>query len=382
MEIDQKLWEQILKVRRHLHRYPELSMQEYGTAAWLEAFLLEHGVPSVRVGEVGLIATLCLDPAGPVVAIRAEMDALPIPEDTGLPFASRYPGKMHACGHDAIVATAVGVLLYLRDHPETFRGTVRLLFEPAEETGQGAGLLIAGGALDAPKPDALVIFHYANELEEGMEIQKDVSTAAVGGVTIRVRGRSCHFSEREKGVDAILASGTVLQRIQRLQDTFDCGTPFVLGFGLLQGGRKANIMADEVVLKGSLRTFSDESFQRLYDGLSEELAEAEEETGARITLELERKLPAFVNDRELVQIGLRAGRQVYQEAALLGEHPFLVGDNASLYLSRVRGVRIVFFAGKRGEEHAPIHHSRFDIEEEAMKKAVLTLLKFLKEMLV
>ena len=382
MEIDEKLWRQILEVRRHLHQYPELSMQEQGTAAWLEGFLARQGVPCVRIKEVGLLATLCLDPSGPVIAIRAEMDALPIPEETGLPFASRHPGVMHACGHDAIVATALGVLLYLRKHPEAFRGTVRFLFEPAEETGQGAELMIDGGALKDPRPDALVIFHYANELDEGMEIQKDVSTATVGGVTIRIRGRSCHFCEREQGVDAILASGEVLRRIQKLQDTFDCGMPFVLGFGLIQGGRKANIMADEVVLKGSIRTFSDESFQRLYEGLFRELLEAEAETGAKVTLELDRKLPAFVNDRELLQAGMRAGRSVYQEKALLGEKPFLVGDNASLYLSYVRGVRMVFFAGKRNEARYPIHHSRFDIEEKAMEKAVLTLLKFLKEMQV
>lgn len=380
--LEDEIWRQVLEIRRHLHSCPEISMQEFRTASYIEGILKELGLLVEKIQGIGLTATLKIDDEGPVTAIRAEMDALPIQEETGLPFASKNPGVMHACGHDAIVASAMGVLLYLVKHRQKFHGTFRFLFEPGEEVGQGAKLLIDAGALENPRPDAILIFHFGNDLTNGMEIQRDVSTAAVGGVTVRIQGKSCHFSERHKGVDAILAAGEVLRRIEHIQDTFDCGMPFVLGFGLMQGGKKANIMADEVTLQGSIRTFTDESFQRLYRCLKEELAKAQELTGAGITIELNRTLPAFQNDKRLVELGMKAGKKVYGEAAVLGEQPFLVGDNASLYLAHTPGLRMVFFAGKEKEEHFPIHHSKFDLEEEAMKNAILVLIELLREMQV
>lgn len=381
-ELDEKVWEKVLKIRRHLHSCPEISMQEFGTASYIEGILKELELQVEKIQDIGLAATLKTDDQEPVTAIRAEIDALPIQEETGLPFASVNPGIMHACGHDAIAATALGVILYMTEHREEFHGTYRFLFEPGEEIGQGAKLLIGAGALENPKPDALLIFHYANDLPEGMEIQKDVSTAAVGGITVRIHGKSCHFSERHKGVDAILAAGEVLRRIEHIQNTFDCGMPFVLGFGLMHGGKKANIMADEAVLQGSIRTFTDESFRLLYDRLEKELMEAEKLTGAKIQIELNRTLPAFRNDQRLVKLGMKAGEKVFGSAAVLGEQPFLVGDNASLYLTHAPGLRMVFFAGKENEEHFPIHHGKFDIEENAMKKAILVLIELLKEIQV
>lgn len=382
MVLEDNIWSQVLEIRRHLHFCPEISMQEFQTASYIEGILKELGLQVEKIQGIGLSATLKLDDGGPTVAIRAEMDALPIQEETGLPFASGNPGVMHACGHDAIVASAMGVILYIAKHRQEFHGTYRFLFEPGEEVGKGAKLLIDARALENPRPDALFIFHFANDLTDGMEIQKDVSTAAVGGVTVRIHGKSCHFSERQKGVDAILAAGEVLRRIENIQNTFDCGMPFVLGFGLMEGGKKANIMADEVTLQGSIRTFTDESFQKLYGCLERELKEAQEQTGAEITVELNRMLPAFRNDKKLAELGMKAGKKVFGENAVLGEKPFLVGDNASLYLAYAPGLRMVFFAGKEKEEHFPIHHGKFDIEEEAMKKTIFVLLELLKEMQV
>lgn len=382
MVLDDKLWERVLKIRRHLHQNPEISMEEYKTASYIEEILTDLGVQTEKIQGIGLVATLNLGGTGSVVAIRAEMDALPVREETGLSFSSVNCGVMHACGHDAIVATAMGVLLYLLENREEFHGTYRFLFEPGEEVGQGAKFLIDAGALKDPEPDALLIFHYANDLADGMEIQKNISTAAVGGVTIEIHGKSCHFSERQKGVDAILAAGEVLRRIEHLQNSFDCGMPFVLGFGLLQGGKKANIMADEVTLQGSIRTFTDESFRKLYESLEQELCEAERKTGAHIKLQLNRRIPAFQNDARLVELGMRAAKRVFGDQAQLGEQPFLVGDNASLYLQHTKGLRMVFFAGKENEIHFPIHHGKFDIEEQAMKKSIAMLLELLKEMQV
>lgn len=378
MENNEKIWERVCEIRRWLHAYPELSMEEYETADYLEGILKELGVPTERISGLGLVATLKLG-EGPVIGLRAEMDALPVQEETKLEFQSRKAGVMHACGHDAIVATAMGVILYLLDHKEQFTGTYRFLFEPGEEVGQGADLLIKGGALENPPLDALLIFHFANDQEEGMEIQRKVSTAAVGGITIQIKGSACHFSERQKGVDAVFAAGEAIRRIEKLQNSFDAGMPFVLGFGKIQGGRKSNIMADEVTLQGSLRTFEDESFERLYEALEKEMQRAGEVTGARISVTLNRRIPAFRNAPELVEKGMRAARRIYGEKAVLGEHPFLVGDNAALYLSCTPGIRMVFFAGKKGEEHFPIHHSKFDLEEKEMKKAGEMLIEFLKE---
>ena len=377
---------ELVRLRRHLHQHPEFSMQEVETSRFIEEYLKQLGIPCRIVGETGVIGTLyrnqktqqsCERPR--MIAVRAEIDALPVTEETGLPFASADEGKMNACGHDAITADVLCLAKVLAEHREEMKYDVRFLFEPAEETGEGARYLIANGALKQPEPEAVLVFHYGNQETRAMEIQKSVSTAAVGGIRIHIKGKASHWSQRREGVDAIYASSRLVCAIHEINENFQTQHPFVLGFGLLHAGKSGNIMADEAELTGSLRAFTEQDFAAVFEKLQQSASFVEQETGVSIRIELTKKIPPIINDPALVLKGERIGREMFGEKYYSGEVPFLVGDNAAFYMEKIPGMRAVFLAGKEGEEAYPVHHSRFDIDESVMMDALEFLVRFVTE---
>lgn len=367
----------LVELRRWLHRHPELAMQEYETSRFICRYLDEAGIASRLVGETGVIGDLIINKSLPTLALRAEIDALPIQEETGLDFSSEYPGKMHACGHDAITAVALGLAGVLSKRRSELKCNIRFLFEPAEETGAGARYMISHGALEAPRPDGILIFHFGNQEQRAMEIQKSVSTAAITGLRICVKGKSSHWSQRREGIDAMYAAARLVIAVREINDSFVTEKPFVLGLGLLQAGKGGNILAGEAEAAGSLRTFSNEDSERVMQELQKRIREIEDETGAAVTLQITKKIPPNINDPALVRRGAKIGESIFGERFYLGETPFLVGDNAGYYMEQVPGMRAVFLAGKEGEKAYPVHNPRFDIDEAVMMDALTFLEKYI-----
>lgn len=368
---------ELYRLRHWLHQHPELSMEEYQTSRFIYQYLCEAGIDCHMAGETGVIGTILVNPNYRTIAVRAEIDALPICEKTKLPFASLDFGKMHACGHDAITAVVLCLAKILAGHPENLNYNIRFLFEPGEETGQGARYLIDRGGLENPKVDEILIFHYGNQEPRGMEIQKDITTAAVGGLTIHVKGKASHWFDPGSGKDALYAASRLAVEIHELNRTLSTEYPFVLGFGLLQAGTAGNIVADNAVLKGSLRAFTEQDFALVEEKLIEKINQVAQETDTEITLEHGQKIPPMRNDPKLVKKGAAIGQKLMKERFFLGEKPFLVGDNAAYYLEKVPGMRTVFLAGKEGETAYPVHNPQFDIDERVMIDA----LEFLYQML-
>lgn len=373
-----QVWAERLRThRRWLHRHPELSLEERETARYIANHLEAADIPFRMVEDCGIIAGLKIDAALPTVAIRAEIDALPLEEQTGLPFTSACPGKMHACGHDANAAVLLTLAEFLAGHRSALPCNLRFLFEPGEECGEGANLMIRHGALTDPKPDCLLVFHFGNQEPRAMEIQQSVSTARTAGLELRIRGRSTHFSQYDDGVDAMYAAARLVAAAHDLHGSLPTAHPFRLGLGILKAGVKGNIVAERAFLKGSLRAFTNGDFSLVFDAFSACLAEIERDTGAEIELLLTRNIPPICNDPALVARGSKAGRLVFGERFQLGTKPFLVGDNAAYYLEQVPGMRVVFLAGKGGEPAFPVHHPRFDIDEGVMTDALEFFLAFL-----
>ena len=363
---------EVVKIRRHIHMYPEISEEEYETSKFIKKCLEEIGLDAYIVGDTGAVSTLMNDPSFPTVALRAEIDALPIEEETNLSFKSKNKGAMHACSHDGIVATALGVAKLLYKNREQLKCNVKFIFEPAEEVGKGAKKLIEEKVLENPKVDKMIIFHYANSEPIGMEIQKSVSTATLGRVGIEVTGKSAHWGEAEKGINAISVSAKVVSAIDDINEELKDKMQFVLGMGTINGGVKNNIMAESVKLEGTLRAFSDENFSYLLTYLQDKMKAIEEETNATIDVDLISHLPGLVNNPELVKMGSKVGKEIFGDRFVLGEKPFLAGDNAAYYFRLIPGVRIVFFAENSGENW-PIHNSKFDFSEEIFPYAICTL---------
>ena len=372
-EISNDLVKEVIKIRRYLHKYPEISEKEYNTCKYIRNYLNNIGIKNNVVGETGAVGTLIKDKDLPTVAIRAEIDALPINEENTFEYKSKNNGVMHACGHDGITAVVLGLAKLLSENKDKLSCNVKFIFEPAEEVGKGAKKLIEEKVLENPKVDNMIIFHFANSDTIGMEIQKDISTATIGRVSINILGKSSHWGDAKEGIDAISISGKVLNIIDKMNNSLKDKGPFILGIGMINGGVKNNIMADSVRLEGTLRAVGDDKFNYLLDYLEEKMKILSEESGAKIEVNLESKLPSVVNDYNLVQIGRKIGEDIFKERFVLGEKVYLAGDNAAYYFQKTPGIRMVFFAKRENEINYPLHNSKFDFNEDIFYYALSTI---------
>ena len=372
-EISNDIVKEVIKIRRYLHKYPEISEKEYNTCKYIRNYLNNIGINNKVIGKTGAVGTLIKDEDFPTVAIRAEIDALPINEENTFEYKSKNNGVMHACGHDGITAVVLGLAKLLSENKDKLSCNVKFIFEPAEEVGKGAKKLIEEKVLEDPKVDNMIIFHFANSDTIGMEIQKDISTATIGRVSINILGKSSHWGDAKEGIDAISISGKVLNIIDKMNNSLKDKGPFILGIGMINGGVKNNIMADSVRLEGTLRAVGDDKFNYLLDYLEEKMKILSEESGAKIEVNLESKLPSVVNDYNLVQIGRKIGEDIFKERFVLGEKVYLAGDNAAYYFQKTPGIRMVFFAKKENEINYPLHNSKFDFNEDIFYYALSTI---------
>ncbi|WP_234124420.1 M20 metallopeptidase family protein [Clostridium hydrogenum] len=377
----EKIVPEIIDIRRQLHSFPELSLKEFKTTEFICDFLNKLGIEYKRPIDTGVVAEIIIDEKLPTIALRAEMDALPIQEENSFEYASKNNGVMHACGHDAIVAIALGVASVLNKNKEKLKSNVKFIFEPAEEIGKGAKALIEAGALENPKVNKILIFHLTNSEPLGMEIQRGVSTAEISSVVINIKGKSAHWAERNNGIDAIYASAKVISKIHEVNDSYKGKMPMVVGIGTINGGVKGNIIADSVQLKGSLRTFLEEDKKEIINNLKKEFSNIEGELGASIEFNVIPRIPPIYNDKKLVELGLDVGRKLFGDKnAVASSTPFLAGDNAAFYFEKVPGLRVVFFARREGKINYPLHNSRFNFNEKIIPLAMEAVSKIILEL--
>lgn len=370
----EKYKEELIQLRRHFHRHPELGLQEFETSAFIRDYLVKLGYRLQSVEPTGIIAEHPSQDSEAFVSrkkvvLRAEMDALPIQEQTGLPYASENKGIMHACSHDGIVATALVLARILVEEGEAFPVKLRFLFEPAEEIGEGARRMLQAGALQNPKADAFLMFHYAADMTLGMAVHQGQASSMINSMQIHVHGKSSHWCEAEKGIDAIYAAARVVNAIHDLNENFKKQHPdagkYIIGTGTIHGGEYTNIIADHVVLNGNIRAVHEETYAALEKELENCLREIEKQTGAQIRMEFPKSpVYAFANDDELVEIAKAAGSEVFgNQFVLEGEDElFLSGDNAYRYFLQTKGLFCVFLGGIPGKVY-PLHHSKFQIDE-------------------
>ncbi|AKN30586.1 amidohydrolase [Clostridium carboxidivorans P7] len=374
----EKITPEIIKIRRQLHMYPELSLQEFETCKLICSFLHKIGIPYKIVADTGVVAEIINDENYPTFAIRAEMDALPIQEETSCEYASKNENIMHACGHDAIVSIALGLSYVLYQTKENLKCNIKFIFEPGEEIGKGAKAMIKGGALLKPKVDRILIFHLANSLPVGMEIRKNVSTCEISSLNIKIRGKASHWCEVNKGIDAIKVAGKVICAVSEINDTYKSKMPFVVGIGTIRGGVKTNVIAESVEMKGTLRTFYERDRVNICKLLSKMQEKLQKESGSLIEIKTMPKIPSVYNDDELVTIGRKVGKSIFgKQHVTTSIKPYLAGDNAGFYFKRVKGARVVFFAEIEGEKNYPLHNSKFNFDEKIIPLAIQTIYKII-----
>ncbi|SEN76335.1 amidohydrolase [Paenibacillus sp. OV219] len=356
------LAERLIAARRHLHAHPELSHEEFETTASIRGWLEDAGI-SVAEGyalRTGLIAEIGGRHPGPVVAIRADIDALPIEEETGLPFASRYPGRMHACGHDFHTAAAIGAALLLKEHEHELRGTVRFLFQPAEEKAKGAQQLIAAGALEGVS--AIFGMHNKPDLPVGtVGIKDGAMMAAADGFVIEVEGRGSHAAVPEAGLDPIVTAAHIITALQTVVSR-NVGPleSAVISVTKLNSGTAWNVIPQLAVLEGTVRSFGAEVRKRVLARFDEVVAGIAAALGTKAHVRWIEGPPPVVNDAALAEIGVRAAREAGLDPIVPVPSP--AGEDFAFYQQEVPGLFV--FMGVGGSQEW--HHPKFDVNEEAL----------------
>ncbi|MEA4849658.1 MAG: amidohydrolase [Clostridiaceae bacterium] len=366
------LQDKIVSFRRILHQYPELSNKEYGTCKRIKEVLCKYSIEPDSFSEPAVIATLNGGKGnGPSIAIRADMDALPIKERSGVEYASLNPGVMHACGHDAHTAMAVGALLLLKEHLHELRGSVRFIFQPSEEKHPGgAQKLIAEGVLENPKINAIFAHHVQAHIEVGhMGVKKGAFMASSAEFTLIIKGKSGHAAHPQRGIDSIVIAAQVIMALQTISSRLTAPTiPVVLSICKIEGGTKANILAGEVIMKGTTRVLDEEVRKKVHSQMYDIVENITRIYGAEFSLQFEEGYPVVRNDAVLTDVVKSAGEKILGEDKVFEiESPSMGGEDFSRYQQYCPGVITNLGCGnKKKGIIAPIHSDSFLIDEDCL----------------
>jgi amidohydrolase len=370
--------------RRHIHRNPELAFQELETANYVATelenlgFEVKHGF-----GQTGLVASLAAKTNGPRYLLRFDMDALAVQEQTGLEFASTKEGLMHACGHDGHVAIGLTVAKIISELKAELAGSYHLLFQPAEEIGQGAAAMIADGVLDFIHPDyAMAVHLWAEEPTGWLGITQGPVMAGSKDLRITVHGVGGHSARPHKAVDPILASAHLITALQsivsRKVDPLDSA---VYSITQIHAGSTINVIPDSVTMSGTPRYFTPEveaeietSTKRICEGIAKAF-------GCEIEVNLGVNAPPLVNNPAVCKAAQAAAQKINPTFVIEKNLKMMASEDMALFLQRIPGAMFFVGAGKEDpEKRFPLHHPGFDIDESSLIVAASLLLETCQEL--
>jgi amidohydrolase len=355
--------------RRTLHKNPELGTQEHETSRFVQEKLEALGIEfEKQKSNTGVVALLRGTAPGRTVALRADMDALPIEEQSELEYRSQNKNVMHACGHDAHTAILLGAASILSRLKGDLRGNVKFLFQPGEEIGFGAAAMINEGVLEDPKVDAAFALHVDPLLESGTVGWREGPICALGGgFEIEVIGKGGHSAIPHLCINPILVAAEIVQALQTVGSVrMNPSEPFVLTVATINGGSKANIIPDTATITGTVRGLDkaliEESLKHV-GTIAEQIAKAH---GAQCGIQLRSWGVPLTNDPAMTGIVREAGIEVAGREKVIRVPPYLVGEDFTLFAQRVPASFAFLGVGFAGAENFPLHHSRFRIDEKAL----------------
>ncbi|HPT98898.1 MAG TPA: amidohydrolase [Armatimonadota bacterium] len=380
----QEVLADVIAIRREIHAHPELGYQEVRTAALVAERLQAMGL-SVQTGvaETGVVGLLEGGQPGPVVMLRADMDALPIQELTGYPYASQVPGVMHACGHDGHTAALLGAAQVLSAMREQLAGSVKFVFQPAEESRAGAERMVQEGVLQAPRVDAAFGLHLWNSMSLGtVGVTTGPAMAATDYFEIIIRGRGGHAASPHQAVDPVLAAAHFLVTVQSIiSRSRDPLAPAVFSIGCIRGGDAGNVIPDEVLLRGTLRTLSQENRTLLLKRIEEVLHGTTQALGATYDYDHRPGYPVLVNDAAMADLAREVAAAVVGKEGVLSPEPTMGGEDMAYYLQEVPGCYLWVGSANPSEEAYPHHNARFNMDERAIGIAVEILVRLARRYL-
>jgi amidohydrolase len=368
--------------RRHLHQHPELGYQEVKTAAFVADRLRALGVEDVRTGiaktgVTGLIEGTGSGPGdGKVVLLRADMDALPIQEENEVEYRSTVPGTMHACGHDAHTAMLLGTARLLRDRRDRFAGTVKVLFQPAEEGGGGARVMIGEGVLEDPKVDVAFGIHMAQEEPVGtVSVRPGPMMAAADRFTIIVKGKGGHGAQPHLCIDPVAVGAQIVTALQTIVSReVDPTEPAVVTVGAFRAGEAANVIPDTAEMRGTVRSFNPALREQLATRIPELIRGIAAAMRAEVEINYVYGYPPTVNDPAMTEFVQGVLGEVLGADNVLPAPLHMGAEDFSYFLEAVPGC--FWFVGSRNPAKGFVwghHHPKFDIDEDAMAIGMETM---------
>jgi amidohydrolase len=367
LALTQKVLPGLIKLRRRFHRFPELSNREFETTALIKSQLKRHRIATVPLrAKTGVLAVINRS-AGTAVAVRSDMDALPIEEQTSLPFRSRNTGVMHACGHDIHMAVVMGAAIILNKLKDKIPGCVKFIFQPAEETPPGgAGRLIEEGVMRGPKVKIIFGLHVEPALATGrISLRDGPMMASVTDFDVTVTGRSGHAAHPHRAVDAIAVTSEIIESMQKIiSREISPLSPVVITFGMVHGGSARNVIADRVVLKGTARALSPEIrklLPRLIKRTADGICRAR---NAHHKIDIIASYPVLSNNVNANRILKNTFEELFG-TGLISEAPRTMGgEDFAFYLQKAPGAMFSLGTGnKRGGAYKPLHSSEFMADE-------------------
>lgn len=372
----ESIYDDMVELRRDLHRHPELGFQETRTSGVVADRLNHLGFEVQRgVGQTGVVGILGGERRGPTVLMRFDMDALPMTEENETDYVSLNPGVMHACGHDGHTAMGLGVASLIAKYQPRLAGTVKMLFQPAEEGLGGALAVIADGALANPKPDVALGMHLWNEIPVGQVRATPGPTMASSSIfTLTVHGKGGHGAAPHKSVDPILAAAHIVAALQSIVSrNIDPLESVVISVGQISAGTTFNVIPGKAELKGTVRSYNIDLHRLVYRRILEMAQNMASAFRCQVSMETVAIVPAVVNAGEPTETVRRAAaRFVGPDNVILGRT--MGAEDMGYILDEIPGC--YFFVGSMNESRGlsyPHHHPRFDFDEQAMVYGVATM---------
>jgi len=366
--------EEIITYRRYFHMHPELSKKEFNTQKKIMEILDSYNISYTTAATTGVVAMIGESNKGKCVALRADIDALPITEMNEVSYKSKNDGVMHACGHDAHTAILLGTAIVLKKIETSLKGTIKLIFQPDEEVSAGAKRIVNEGHLNTPKVDYVLGLHVMPYLRVGeIEIKYGKLNATTGGVTLRVFGKASHAAYPNTGVDAIVVSANIITALQSIVSrNVSPLNQVVLTFGTIKGGVKSNVISDFVELKGTLRTTDNKTREFVKQRINEIASSIALGFNATVEVIFSQGYPALINDDFVTnKIIETASKILGKEKVLYKEFPSMGGEDFGYYQKDAQGA--FFHLGSGSKELGPYsstHSNTFNIDERCLSIGV------------
>jgi hippurate hydrolase len=365
--VNDELFEWIRDIRRTIHQWPELAYKEEKTARLISNTLKALGIKhQTGIAQTGVVGRLIIDEKAPTVALRADIDALPITEDTGLPFASQNPGVMHACGHDGHIAIVLGAAAILKKNPP--EGNVVFIFQPAEEGEGGAKPMIEQGAIQGV--DMIFGGHIERHYHVGeIGIKTGVHTAYTDAFDIRITGKGGHAARPHETIDAVIIASQLVVHLQTIiSRDIDPLHPAVLTVGYFRGGTVYNAIAEKAVLRGTIRTTDETIRNQIIDKMKKIASSFAILFDAEIIVNVKPGYPPVINEDRACSFARHVTEKLLGKDKLISlPFPSLGGEDFAYYLQKIPGCFVRFGAAKEGHEKVSSHSPNFDFDEEVLR---------------